>query len=291
MFANIAPELLAFLRGEAPPTAFVILPAVPEFLVSPQITMALNIAVLLLTLESTGVIPAGWLCLCRQARRHRKENTRAQCQDFHFFILSFRGRPLVDCLVAFRTLLRVMLFLINVLTRHSLVLPQILSFVARQHAIRLVLALLCSDRPLFAAQILGFLPSQATIAYAVADAIALVVLARIHARVTRSAILPALALLSIVFFIEYVPAGPVLVAMQVGPLGSGQVAVRPIGALFLVDVALLALQAARLAARQFARTHSLADSLLLVLLTGIHARTVGTGVNRCGQPEGCHARQ
>ena len=92
MFANIAPELLAFLRGEAPPTAFVILPAVPEFLVSPHITMALNIAVLLLTLESTGVIPAGWLCLCRQARSDRHKNARDECQVIHSVILSSRQR-------------------------------------------------------------------------------------------------------------------------------------------------------------------------------------------------------
>ncbi|MBZ0133747.1 MAG: hypothetical protein K8F53_14130 [Rhodocyclaceae bacterium] len=182
-----------------------------------------------------------------------------------------------------------MLLLINVPARDALVLPQILALVARQHAIRFVLAFLGADCLLLAAQIPRFLPSQAAITHAIAYAVSLIVLARIHTRIAHGAILPAPALLSIVFLIVYVAARPVLVATQVGTLRMGQVSVRTIAALFLADVTLLALQAVRLGPVQFARAHTLADTLLLVVLAGIDAPLIGARLCGRGQPKGGHA--
>jgi len=182
VFPDIPAQLLAFLGRQAallptPPT----LPITPvlDVRISPQFALLPKITLLLPVLEAARMIPAGRLGLGRQTRSHShsQKSTRAPCQDVHFFILSSRGRSLVDGLIASGTLLRVMLFLINMLARQVLVLPQVLALVARQYAIRLVLTFLHADRFLFTAQIFRFLPSQAAVAHAAAYAIVLIVLA------------------------------------------------------------------------------------------------------------------
>lgn len=97
--------------------------------------------------------------------------------------------------------------------------------------------------------------------------------------------------LGVVLLIVNVPARPVKVMLQVGAFGPGEDTVRLVQALFLADVALLARQAVRLAARQFAGAHALADALLLMVLARIDAGVVRTRLCRSGKPEGGHAGQ
>ena len=294
VFPDIPAQLLALLGRQTamlptPPT----LPITPalDVRISPQFALLPKITLLLPVLETARRIPAGRLGLSRQTRSHSQKSTRAPCQDVHFFILSSRGRSLVDGLIASGTLLRVMLFLINMLARQVLVLPQVLTLVARQYAIRLVLAFLHADRFLFTAQIFRFLPSQAAVAHATTDAIVLIVLACIYARVARRPILPALTLLFIVLLIVNVPAGPILITMQIGPLGTGQMSIRQIAALFLADATLLALKMAGLATCQITGADSLAYALLLMILLRIDSGIEWACMGGCGQPKRAHSGQ
>jgi hypothetical protein len=89
MLADVAAQLLALLGREA---------ALPRFPVLRTLLLAaLEVFIpsefaLLRPLETTWLITACRLCVSRQARCHRHENARDECQIIHSIILSSHKR-------------------------------------------------------------------------------------------------------------------------------------------------------------------------------------------------------
>jgi hypothetical protein len=102
MFADVAAKLLALLGRKAAlprfPVLRTLLLAALEIFIPPEFA-------LLRPLETMWLITACRLCIDRQARCHRHENARDECQIIHSIILSSRKRLwLAHSEAAFRTM-------------------------------------------------------------------------------------------------------------------------------------------------------------------------------------------
>jgi hypothetical protein len=157
-------------------------------------------------------------------------------------------------------------------------LMQVDALIASQGAIGLVLLFGLPNLTTPLPQLLRLVVRQLTGLHPIDDPTGLIRLPLIHPRITVDDRCRHGAILSVVLLAVDVPAGLVLLVMQIDPLGTGQLAIRFISPLELPNVTLALGQIPSLTPRQLPGADTLSYALLLMLLPSVHAGIPNAGL-------------